>query len=121
MDAKSWTVEGLKTFLKKHDLPISGTKQELLVRVSDFLETKELEEEFGVPFTDLKVPVAPRLEDLPENGWQSDFFPDISEDDVMLYLRNFGSYTKNYRTYDYDNPRHNTVAATYFLFRKNRN
>ena len=49
----------LKTFLKKYDLPISGTKQELLVRVSDFLETRELKEEFSVPFTDLKVPVAP--------------------------------------------------------------
>ena len=66
MDAKSWTVEGSKTYLKKHDLPISVTKQELLVCVSDFLEIKELEE--LVPFTDLKLPVAPRLEDLPENG-----------------------------------------------------
>ena len=44
------------------------------------------------------MPVAPRLEDLPENGWQSDLFPDISKNDVMLYLQKFGSYTKNYCT-----------------------
>jgi len=43
----SWTVDKLKEFLKEKGLSTTGKKSELVRRVSDFIETEELESELG--------------------------------------------------------------------------
>ena len=95
----SWTVDKLKEFLKEKGLSTTGKKSELVRRVSDFIETEELESELGaVAFSDLLVEKPIAFEELPSSNWSKTGLPEVSEERVCTYLKRMGAYTKNYRT-----------------------
>ena len=95
----SWTVDKLKEFLKEKGLSTTGKKSELVRRVSDFIETEELESELGaVAFSDLLVEKPIAFEELPSSNWSKAGLPEVSEERVCTYLKRMGAYTKNYRT-----------------------
>ena len=94
-----WTVDKLKEFLKEKGLSTTGKKSELVRRVSDFIETEELESELGVvAFSDLLVEKPIAFEELPSSNWSKTGLPEDSEERVCTYLKHMWAYTKNYCT-----------------------
>ena len=72
----SWTVDKLKEFLKEKGLSTTGKKSELVRRVSDFIETEELESELGaVAFSDLLVEKPIAFQELPSSNWSKTGLP----------------------------------------------
>ena len=72
-------------------------KSELVHRVSDFIDTKELESELGtVAFSKVEKPIA--FEELPSSNWSKTGLSEVSEEWVCMYLKCMGAYTKNYHT-----------------------
>ena len=97
----SWTVDKLKEFLRKHNLPVSGIKAVLVSRVRDCLDTAFFEAELNVqPFQQFNCEevAVPSFESLPLGLWCKEKFSMISADAVKEYLQKKGGYTKNYRT-----------------------
>ena len=93
------TVLELKVLLKEHKLPVTGSKDELITRVTDFYETNCLEEDIDVKaLQNIVVPDAPLFSSLPDDGWKRDNFPDVTKSVVKSYLTKMGGYTKNFRT-----------------------
>ena len=81
-----WTVDKLKEFLKEKGLSTTGKKSELVRRVSDFIETEELESELGaVAFSDLLVAKPIAFEELPSSNWSKTRLPEVSEDRVCTF------------------------------------
>ena len=75
----SWTVDKLKEFLKEKGLSTTGRNSEVVRRVSDFIETKELELELGaVAFSDLQVEKPIAFEELPSSNWSKSELPEVS-------------------------------------------
>ena len=69
----------LKEFLKEKGLSTTGKKSELVCRVSDFIETEELELELGaVAFSDLLVEKPIAFEELPSSNWSKTGLPEVS-------------------------------------------
>ena len=92
-DPSSWTVEQLKssTFRPK--------KNELVVRVLNFMETEELELEIdATSFKELNIESAISFMELPDLDWATTGLPEIDEYIACTYLNRLGAYTKNYRT-----------------------
>ena len=98
-DPSSWTVEKLKEFLRQRNLPLTGRKNELVVRVLDFMETEELELEIdATSFKELNVESAISFMELPDSDWATTGLPEVDENIACTYLKRLGAYTKNYRT-----------------------
>ena len=76
---------------KREGLSTTGKKSELVHRVSDFIETEELESEFGaVAFSDLLVEKPITFEELPSSNWSKTGLPEVSEERVCTYLKRMG-------------------------------
>ena len=88
--AGSWTVDKLKEFLRKHNLPVSGIKAVLVSRVRDCLDTAFFEAELNVqPFQQFNCEevAVPSFESLPLGLWCKENFRMISADAVKEYLQ----------------------------------
>ena len=90
-----WSVDKLK----EKGLSTTGKKSELVHRVSDFIETKELESELGtVAFSNLQVEKPIAFEELLSSNCSKTGLSEVSEEWVCTYLKHMGTYTKNYRS-----------------------
>ena len=87
-DPSSWTVEKLKEFLRQRNLPLTGRKNELVVRVLDFMETEELELEIdATSFKELNVESAISFMELPDSDWATTGLPEVDENIACTYLK----------------------------------
>lgn len=96
-----WTVEKLKDFLRKYNLPVTGVKAELLRRVGDCYDAMFFEAELDIqPFQQFHSEslAVPMFDSLPQGPWTKENFPVICEPVAKDYLKSKGGYTKNHRT-----------------------
>ena len=90
-----WTVDKLKEFLKENYLP-TGKKSVLFRRVSDFIETEELESELSmVAFSDLQVEKPIAFEELTSSNWSKTGLPEVSKERVCTYYNVRGPIQRN--------------------------